>query len=248
MPSDWTHFPCTDEVRWRYLDDGHIEVEGGGVPLTRRWVPAVNQLASYIHDAAGATGTPEHWLAGITILESGGNVRACSPCSACPGMKDCAQCCAFGAMQLTLGTARTVAAGLGLPAPSAQDLFDPALNIRLGATYFASLLKRYGGDYVSAAVGYNAGSVRCAEGRTCKSFWGVCTDGSPYPLWAIQGANAALNNGFSPTIPPPPLDLPVPPRGSPWVVAASTAGGAFLAYMATKRVMRPTGRRRPAYA
>ena len=69
---------------------------------------------------------------------------------------------ANGLMQVTLGSARDIARGLGRPdlADSRAALFDPATNTSLGSAYLASLLTRYGGVVPYALAGYNAGPHR----------------------------------------------------------------------------------------
>lgn len=67
---------------------------------------------------------------------------------------------AYGLMQLLPGTASQVAPYLGIKYFSTKQLFDPAINIRLGAFYLSSLLKRYEGNYVKALAAYNAGPHR----------------------------------------------------------------------------------------
>ena len=67
---------------------------------------------------------------------------------------------ARGLMQLMPGTARLVARDLGIELPSAEDLYQPALNIRLGSTYLADLLVRYQGNRILALAAYNAGPHR----------------------------------------------------------------------------------------
>ncbi len=64
---------------------------------------------------------------------------------------------AVGLTQLMVRTAAQTAKRLSLPAPSAQDLTDPRLNIRLGASYLGDLLKRFGGSAPLALAAYNAG-------------------------------------------------------------------------------------------
>jgi len=64
---------------------------------------------------------------------------------------------ARGLLQLMPDTAERLARALPLPGFTAEDLFDPRTNVRLGADYFASLLRQFSGR-TSAAVGsYNAG-------------------------------------------------------------------------------------------
>jgi soluble lytic murein transglycosylase len=64
---------------------------------------------------------------------------------------------AVGLTQLMVRTAAQTAKRLALPAPSAADLTDPRLNIRLGASYLGDLLKRFGGSAPLALAAYNAG-------------------------------------------------------------------------------------------
>jgi len=45
----------------------------------------------------------------------------------------------------------------GLPAPSRQDLFDPKINIAIGAAEFSQKLANESGNPVLAIAAYNAG-------------------------------------------------------------------------------------------
>jgi soluble lytic murein transglycosylase-like protein/tetratricopeptide (TPR) repeat protein len=65
---------------------------------------------------------------------------------------------ARGLMQIMPGTARRLAAELGLPAPDAADLYDPALSIQLGTRYVRSLLRSFGDSSERAVAAYNGGS------------------------------------------------------------------------------------------
>lgn len=225
MPSAWTNFPCnTVLARWRYLDNGRIEVDGQGVVLLKKqWPVGVTQWKDAGILAQGQKyGVPVHFIAAIMAIESGGVTIARSSAGA------------LGIMQIMPATGRALAKSLGITLSSDDDLMNPNLSIELGTYYLSSLLRRYKGDFVSAATGYNAGSVKCLDGPTSctKGYWGVCTDGSPYPLMAIQAANSALANGFPapgslPDLPPNPIpSLPI----RPWMITATTAIGAFLAY------------------
>jgi soluble lytic murein transglycosylase len=64
---------------------------------------------------------------------------------------------AVGLTQLMPDTAARLAHKLGLPRPNAVALEDPNLNIRLGTSYVAELLKRYQGNQAMAVAAYNAG-------------------------------------------------------------------------------------------
>jgi soluble lytic murein transglycosylase len=64
---------------------------------------------------------------------------------------------ARGLSQLMPATARIVARWLKIPSPSRQRLFDPALNLQIGARYLSFLSDRYGGNPFLAVAAYNAG-------------------------------------------------------------------------------------------
>ncbi len=66
---------------------------------------------------------------------------------------------AIGLMQLMPKTAAEVAAELGLGAPSRWALFDPGLNIALGASYLARMRDGFG-HVALATAAYNAGPSR----------------------------------------------------------------------------------------
>ena len=73
---------------------------------------------------------------------------------------------AYGLMQLLLPTARTVARSSGstVSINSAEDLYQPAVNIELGTAYMKDQFAKFGRiEYV--AVAYNAGPNRVAPWR-----------------------------------------------------------------------------------
>ncbi|WP_461607018.1 transglycosylase SLT domain-containing protein [Aeromonas rivipollensis] len=72
---------------------------------------------------------------------------------------------ARGLMQLMPATARETAAKLGVPYRNEQQLFDPAMNIRLGSAYLKRLLDVYDGNRILAAAAYNAGPGRVKRWR-----------------------------------------------------------------------------------
>jgi soluble lytic murein transglycosylase len=67
---------------------------------------------------------------------------------------------ARGLMQLMHPTANHVARRLGRTEPSVRDLFDPNLNVELGAHHLAKLMERYRHQRPLAAAAYNAGEGR----------------------------------------------------------------------------------------
>ena len=64
---------------------------------------------------------------------------------------------ARGLLQFIIATARDVGRTLGLVDVSSEDLYDPAIVIRLGAKYVADLSKQFEGDPYRTAAAYNAG-------------------------------------------------------------------------------------------
>jgi peptidoglycan lytic transglycosylase len=65
---------------------------------------------------------------------------------------------ALGLMQLLPETARRVARDTGHAIPQRADLFDPQVNIRLGAAHLRSLIDGFDGNLAVALAGYNAGA------------------------------------------------------------------------------------------
>ncbi len=96
---------------------------------------------------------PEHWIYGIMRQESNfiQDIRSAAG--------------AIGLMQLIPSTAQIVAKKNGLKRPTRADLSKAPLNIRLGVSYFKSLLDRMDGNPVYALAGYNAGPLRSERWR-----------------------------------------------------------------------------------
>jgi soluble lytic murein transglycosylase len=72
---------------------------------------------------------------------------------------------ARGLMQLMPSTGRRVARSVGVPLKRRSELFDPALNVKLGTAYFRRLLDRTQGNHVLALGAYNAGPQRVKAWR-----------------------------------------------------------------------------------
>jgi soluble lytic murein transglycosylase len=70
---------------------------------------------------------------------------------------------ALGLMQLMPATAKSVAARIGLPYSKPRLTSDPTYNMMLGRAYLGQLIEDYGGSYVLAIAGYNAGPKRVSE-------------------------------------------------------------------------------------
>ena len=94
------------------------------------------------------TTVPESFLLAVARQESAFDPEARSPANA------------RGLMQLMQPTAEHVARRIGLPPPSASDLYDSALNIQLGGHHLAALMERYDNRRPLVAAAYNAGEHR----------------------------------------------------------------------------------------
>ena len=71
---------------------------------------------------------------------------------------------ALGLMQLMPATAKSVATrDRACPTPEPRLTADPTYNISLGRAYLDQLIADYGGSYVLAIAGYNAGPRRVQE-------------------------------------------------------------------------------------
>jgi len=70
---------------------------------------------------------------------------------------------AKGLMQLMPSTAIDVSERIGFYEFSVDDIFEPAINIRLGTWYIAHLLDLFDGNLVNAIAAYNAGQGRINE-------------------------------------------------------------------------------------
>ena len=113
-----------------------------GTPLTERGWPVLT-----VPSVAGGAETA--FSLAIARQESNFDPRARSPF-------------ARGLMQLRPSTGAGVARKLGLGF-SADKLDEPTFNMTLGSSFLGSLVDVFGGSYVMAAAGYNAGPGRPAK-------------------------------------------------------------------------------------
>jgi len=90
---------------------------------------------------------------------------------------------ARGLMQLMPGTAKKVAADLGVRYEQVRLIDDPAYNAMLGTAYLAEMLKRYDGSVLLAAAAYNAGPHRAD--RWIKEYGDPRAAGTD-PIWWIE--------------------------------------------------------------
>ena len=104
-------------------------------------------FAQAVAEEARRAGLPAALLFALVREESRFDAQAVSPAGA------------VGLTQVLPGTAAGLA---GRPLP-AGELMRPAVNLRLGATYLARQLRRFGGNEVLALIAYNAGPGTAAR-------------------------------------------------------------------------------------
>ncbi|CAN5849438.1 hypothetical protein BH11GEM1_BH11GEM1_19750 [soil metagenome] len=106
-------------------------------------------LASSIVDVAAAEGIDPELAFRLVKLESDFNVHATSPVGA------------LGLTQVMPSTARFYQKGI-----TAQRLYDPNTNLRIGFRYLRGLVTEYHGDMKTALLVYNRGPVAVQKSRT----------------------------------------------------------------------------------
>lgn len=124
-------------------------IQAGGLHALRgTWQRGVDAL-----DSAWESGKAgfKSLVDSVIKHESSGNIAAVSPKGA------------RGLMQLMPGTARDMAAELGLPFSEARLTTDAEYNKRLGSAYLNKMLDRYDGHQALALAAYNAGPGRVDE-------------------------------------------------------------------------------------
>ncbi len=102
-----------------------------------------------------------NFVAAVIREESGFDPRAVSSAGA------------RGLMQLMPTTARAQASRIGLSDFTLNQLYDPAINIRLGVSYLRSQLDFCGGTKEAALVAYNAGCTLARKYADTKDLEGV---------------------------------------------------------------------------
>lgn len=105
-------------------------------------------LASSIVDVAAAEGIDPELAFRLVKLESDFNVHATSPVGA------------LGLTQVMPSTARFYQKSI-----TAQKLYDPNTNLRIGFRYLRGLVTEYHGDMKTALLVYNRGPVAVAKSR-----------------------------------------------------------------------------------
>jgi soluble lytic murein transglycosylase len=101
-------------------------------------------FAGMLEQAASEARVPATLVRAVAREESSFDPEAQSPARA------------YGALQLIVPTARSIAKPLGLPS-DANALKRPEINLRLGARFMANLLASYGGYVPLLPAAYNAG-------------------------------------------------------------------------------------------
>lgn len=105
--------------------------------------------AAYLDLVEEATSAPESVDAALVLSimreESGFRPKVVSPVGA------------RGLLQIMEPTGERLARAVGRPAFDADDLFDPRINIQLGAYYLRELSERFDGRLSAAIASYNAG-------------------------------------------------------------------------------------------
>ncbi|MCA9631984.1 MAG: transglycosylase SLT domain-containing protein [Myxococcales bacterium] len=141
------------------LDDAGEQAEAETLHsrLAITWLPPdVKRHEQLINAEAARTGVDADALALMVLAESGGDPRAKSPAGA------------LGLMQLMPATARAVSARSGIPLGNDEELYDPALNLKLGAELVKELSGHFAGRPMAERrrlvwSAYNAGSDAVAR-------------------------------------------------------------------------------------
>ena len=118
-------------------------------PILRRLFPI--PFAREIAAAAQENALDPFLIAALVRVESGFNPRAVSSRGA------------RGLMQVMPDTGQWIASQMGASAFDPDWLFDPELNLRMGAWYLRALLDQFDGRPVVALAAYNAGRTRVQE-------------------------------------------------------------------------------------
>ncbi len=202
--------PCSDRFA-TLRPDGHIEVSDGAGPAffpKRPWISRVDSWRETIYTASQKHGIAPAIVAAFMQIESGGYPNAVSRSGA------------LGLMQLMPSTFNSLMGRAAHVAVDKKEALKPEINVSLGAKLLASLMKRYQGNLVSTAAGYNAGSARCGSLSQCKTNpWNLRTE-CGYVESILQAYNGAVDNGYEWR--GIPMSSPLPTQ-APTVQAASPA-------------------------
>ncbi len=189
-----------------------VSTPGCLLPASVRMAIDPLPLGRAVRSAAAAARLSPSLLAGLVREESHWKARAFSQVGAC------------GLTQLMPATSRSIARAAGLTPPAPQELFDPAVSLRLGARELARLLEAFGGQLAPAVAAYNAGEAQAKLwldtcGTPCSDAWYVLTIDfaatRTYTAAVLAAAHryAALYPSLEST-PPPGRTTPAASRGA----------------------------------
>lgn len=141
--------------------------------LSPLWEPSIQQWSDYIGFVADANGLDPDFIAAVIHEASNGDPDSISPTGT------------VGLMGVT-----PVSSNLDWR-PSKEELQNPSLNLRWGATLLAEMMRQSGGDLYSALAAYNSG-------------WSEVSGASPrhYAANVLDSYGRAVmaRNGLSPDI------------------------------------------------
>lgn len=213
---DWIASPCNPKSRYRITSDGHIEVEGMGVPKVQ-WPKQVDKWRSLIEKAADANRVSHALLAGIVAVESGGLPNLISEDGR------------MGLAGLPRTLARQVANDKYPKDKTELDIEDdmilqPAWNLIHASKALSYMLKQNSYNMVGSLAAYDHASVECKTNAACTDDrWGMWTD-CGYVDQAIACINTAVDEGYTG---PRHVDLG-PPTGDD---QANDDDGSVLSYL-----------------
>lgn len=139
-------------VPWRAIRVGDAAWRQAGSEMPTDVLPMDLQralhplpMAAMVREVASEVGVDGSLLAAVAREESRWQNEALSAVGA------------RGLVQLMPATAAAVADRIGVPRPSADELFEPRTNLTLGGAELARLIEVFGGRIAPAVAAYNAG-------------------------------------------------------------------------------------------
>lgn len=188
--TEWVSSPCNPKARYRYTDQGRIEVEGEGVVKMPQWPEEIEDFRPLIEVAADANGISRALLAGLVATESGGKFGVMSP----EGR--------LGLTQIPRELAKMVA-NPDFPQDKTpvdelhdSEIMQPAWNLMHGAKALAYFLATKELNLIAALAMYDHGEVLCDPNPACPATrWGVWT-GCDYIDQVIGFTNLAVDVGY----------------------------------------------------
>ena len=182
VPGTWLRFDCPrSTARWRYLPDGHVEIENEGL-ATASWPKHVDDWFADIVAMSAKYEIPASWIATIMAVETGGVPGLCRKeggvCSRREGV---------GLMAVLYTTAQLQ--WPGQPVDFERLRTDNSYNIETGVRYLKNRLVSSNGEFVQAALMYNAGSVKCSPGAT----WEEPHEACGYTNWGVKMGCVRVN-------------------------------------------------------